>query len=330
MSYKYKNCSNLKDITLLCDSKLPYIYGEVFCNCPELETFTITSEKEITNFSSTNTTAFDDSFIEYATLYIPYECDITGSVWANFGTIKRNPTKWDLVDGYEYYNTIPYGNLTINYTRTFNNTGWQALYIPFSLAYSDWKDKFEVAYINGVRQQDTDNDGAIDYQAMDVVKITNGKLKPNTPYLIRAKSTGEQTITTKGTIYPNEIKSIDCSTTVTEYTFTGTYSTIPVSTMIGNNYWAMGGGSLCPCSSDLKPFRWMMDIKSLDPMYELPSGVNAEIHICVIGEQDETTGIKNLYGSERSFVDCYDLSGRKVDSSHKGLIINNGKKYFIK
>ena len=74
----------------------------------------------------------------------------------------------------------------------------------------------------------------------------------------------------------------------------------------------------------------MMDIKSLDPMYELPSGVNAEIHICVIGEQDETTGIKNLYGSERSFVDCYDLSGRKVDSNHKGLIINNGKKYFIK
>ena len=62
------------------------------------------------------------------------------------------------------------------------------------MSYDDWKDDFEIAYINSIRQYDNNSDGAIDVTIMDVIKIENGSLLPNTPYLIKAKSTGEKTI----------------------------------------------------------------------------------------------------------------------------------------
>ncbi len=40
-------------------------------------------------------------------------------------------------------------NLT--YNRTFNNTDWQPLYIPFSIEYRDWASQgLEVANVNGL------------------------------------------------------------------------------------------------------------------------------------------------------------------------------------
>ena len=84
-------------------------------------------------------------------------------------------------------------DVDVSYTRNFTNTNWQALYLPFSLKYEDWKDDFEIAYINAVCQYDNNNDGKIDQTVLEVVKINSGSTVPNTPYLIKSKEKGEKT-----------------------------------------------------------------------------------------------------------------------------------------
>ena len=232
-----------------------------------------------------------------------------------------------------YQNEVQFNDVNISYTRTFNNTKWQALYIPFSLSYDDWKDDFEVAYINGIRQYDKNDDGAIDETIMDVIKIKEGSLIPNTPYLIKAKSVGEKTFSlTDATLYPAEENSIDCRTTIAEYTFTGTYSTIPSATLIANQYYAMGGGELIISdgSNDLKPYRWYMKIDARSPMYNTSNAAKA-ITINVVGEESETTGICQLQMNNDKLPVC-DLNGRRVseNSLKPGVYIKNGKKVIIK
>ena len=237
-----------------------------------------------------------------------------------------------LVDGTAYNNSENVDYEAISYTRTFNHTKWQALYIPFSMSYEDWKNDFDIAYINGIRQYDMNDDGAIDETVMDVIKIKQGSLIPNTPYLIRAKTTGEKTFTVNNaTLYKAEENSIDCRTTIAEYTFTGTYSTIHASTLIANNYYAMGDGSLVVTdgTSDLKPFRWYMKIDARSPMYNVSLDARA-ITINVIGDE-ETTGVSQLQITNDE-LPVYDLNGRKVNENNlkPGIYVKNGKKVVIK
>ena len=162
--------------------------------------------------------------------------------WKYFANIQAIPD-YVIAEGIPYTNNYSLLNRSdISYTRTFNNTKWQALYIPFSLSYDDWKDDFDVAYINGIRQIDTNDDNVIDETIMDVYKIEEGSLIPNTPYLIKSKTTGDKIISVNNaTLYGAKENSIDCSTTITKYTITGTYSTIPASILVENEYYAMGG-----------------------------------------------------------------------------------------
>ena len=267
-------------------------------------------------------------------VYVPansIEAYKTADKWNYFTNIQAFLTI-SLSDGEPYTNNSQFNGRDISYTRTFNNTKWQALYIPFSLNYNDWKNDFEVAYINGIRQYDKNDDGAIDETIMDVIKIKEGSLIPNTPYLIKAKSVGEKTFSlTDATLYPAEENSIDCRTTIAEYTFTGTYSTIPSATLIANQYYAMGGGELIISdgSNDLKPYRWYMKIDARSPMYNTSNPAKA-ITINVVGEESETTGICQLQMSNDK-LPVYDLNGRRVseNSLKPGVYIKNGKKVII-
>ena len=238
-----------------------------------------------------------------------------------------------LTDDVEYENLDENVYDFIHYTRNFSNTCWQALYIPFSMSYDDWKNDFDIAYINSIHQYDRNDDGAIDETTMEIVKIKSGYLIPNTPYLIKAKTTGKKTLSVSGaTLYKAEENSIDCRTTIAEYTFTGTYSTIPASTLIANNYYAMGGGSLIITdgTSDLKPFRWYMKIDARSPMYNVSLDAKT-ITINVLGEDEETTGISQLQITNDE-LPVYNLNGRRVNekSLKPGIYVKNGKKVIIK
>ena len=239
-----------------------------------------------------------------------------------------------LTDSEEYtYNSLLKKH-KVSYTRTFNNTSWQALYIPFSMSYEDWKDDFEVAYINGVRLLDKNDDGFIDETIMDVIKIKSGSTSPNMPYLIKAKTTGEKTFSvSNATLYPAEENSVDCSTTIAKYTFTGTYNAIPSATMIANGYYAMGGGDLIQSdgSNDLKPYRWYMKVESRNPSYNASNAAKT-ITINVIDDEGETTtGVEELQMTNYKSP-VYDLNGRKVNENNlkPGIYVKNGKKFVVK
>ena len=219
------------------------------------------------------------------------------------------------------------------YTRNFTNVNWQALYLPFSLKYEDWKDDFEMAYINGIIQRDNDDDGEIDETELEIIKMKKGSTQPNAPYLIRAKTTGKKTFFVKNTtVYAAESGSVDCSTTIAKYTIIGTYSPIPSETMIANNYYGMGGGELIQSdgSNGLKPFRWYMKVESRDySKYDVKNAAKA-ITIKVLDEE-ETTGVAELQ-TANSNSSVYDINGRKVNEKalKPGIYVKNGKKFVVK
>ncbi len=241
-----------------------------------------------------------------------------------------------LTDGETYTNGSLLNNQKIFYTRTFNNTKWQSLYIPFSMGYDDWKDEFDVAYINGIRQIDTNNDNIIDKTIMDIEKIEEGSLIPNTPYLIKAKTIGKKMVSVNDmTLYPAEENSIDCSTTIDKYTFTGTYSTIPASILLENDYYAMGGGAIVMTDgvSNLKPYRWYVKVEARSPMYNTIHAAKTFTIEVVEGdvEENNTTGISCVSQKKREANIVHDLNGRVVNEKAltHGIYIKSGKKIVI-
>ncbi len=349
----FSNCNNLNSITI--PNSVTTIDDMAFNACNNLKNITIYVNQDLSigllAFGYTGieklmmygetlpaSTNKDWATCNYntATLYVPsalYNDYHTTSPWSFFKNIVKVSQATNLTDGDTFANAEMRDNQDIVYTRNYTNTKWQALYIPFSMSFNDWKDDFEVAYINSVRQLDIDDDGIIDETTMDIVKITNGSLIPNTPYLIRAKNIGEHTITiTDATLHKAEKNSIDCRTTIAEYTFIGTYDTIPASTLIANNYYAMGGGALIMTdgTSSLKPYRWYMKIESRSPMYNINNNAKT-ITIHVIGKEEETTGIINTQQPSPN-IKMYNLNGTMVSEYNlkPGLYIKNGKKVIIK
>ena len=349
----FYGCSGLTSITI--PNSVTSIGGSTFDGCKGLTSITIpnsvTSIGRVAFFNCSDLTSItceantppscDDKHCFYDVdntipVYVPaksVDAYKKAYVWNNFTNIQAIPAI-SLTDGTSYTNSSLLNGRDIIYTRNFNNTNWQALYIPFSLKYDDWKDDFEVAYINGVRQLDKDDNGTIDETIMDVIKIKSGSTSPNMPYLIKAKKTGENTFSvSNATLYPAEENSVDCSTTIAKYTFTGTYNAIPSTTMIANKYYAMGGGQLITSdgSNDLKPYRWYMKVESRNPSYNVSNAAKT-ITINVIDEEGETTtGVEEL-----QMTNCkspvYDLNGRKVNENNlkPGIYVKNGKKFVVK
>ena len=240
-------------------------------------------------------------------------------------TALRDGEVYDQIDDADYDE--------IAYTRTFNNKNWQALYVPFEMQYEDWKDNFVLARINDTHQFDDNDDGVIDRTELEVVKLRSGQTEAHTPYLIRAKKTGEQTITvTNATLYGAEEKSYDVSSWNTLYTFTGTYTGVPGETMFGNGYYAFGGGSLhqaADATNALSPMRWYMEVTD---RYGNPKELG-EVKVVVFDMEDlietglEEVAPDNIPTKEQA---VYDLSGRRVTNPGHGIYVKNGRKVIIK
>ena len=179
---------------------------------------------------------------------------------------------------------------------------------------------------------------------MDIFLLKEGSsLYANMPYIIRAKTTGEKTITlTDATLYPAEENSLECSSTSMRYTITGTYEGVSSSMMDSNSWYALGGVSLIQTdgSNNLGAFRWYLSAESKGGVFK--NSLPNEIKLQVIN--DDETGIDNLNVNLNANERCiYDLSGRRVNANAynskskiqnsrmpKGMYIVNGRKVVIK
>lgn len=245
--------------------------------------------------------------------------------WSEFTNFVAIPEiNISLTDGEDFSQPESEEYDNIFYTRTFNNTNWQALYVPFEVPYENIKDDFEVAYINDTRQYDRDDDGVKEETVIEAFKITSGTLEANYPYLIRAKEAGEKTITvTDAMLYATEENSIDCSSVYDKYIFTGTYSRMSSTELTG--CYALSGGVWQPIAegATLGAFRFYLQVESRSGSAQAAQSIKMR----VIGEEtdDEATSINDveIVGNEQI---VYDLAGRRVANPTKGVYIVNGKK----
>lgn len=218
-----------------------------------------------------------------------------------------------------YENSSSIKNCNITYLRTFKDTEWQSLYVPFELTSSQLQNDFELAVINNFHQYDDNNDGKYDRTVLEIKAIKEEKtLLPNYPYLIKAKETGLKTIyNSNTTLYSTDICSIDCSSVEIKYSFIGSYSKIEDLRALG--YFYLDGGVLNKAfsSSDyLSPFRWYMQMTSRGSQFkDNPIIVNsARIYIKEI-QDDSFTEIKDFKNNVGlSSVTTYSVNGQKINN----------------
>lgn len=264
---------------------------------------------------------------------------------ANFGKIEAIPVI--IADGtVDIYESLFDGNDgktvdQLQYNRTLlADSKWNALYVPFEIPMAEIADKYDVAYINDVRLYDSDNDGDIDENGMEVevVYVKSGTLNANTPYLIRVKKSLAADATarnlaldlTDATLFPAVENTFDCSSVYKTFKFSGIYSR-RMSEEIPGAYAIAGDGNWHTISdgSWLNPFRIFLTIENRDgtPYQSISS---AAIRNRVAGEEDGTTGINDTQLAQDKQQTVYDLQGRPVENPTKGIYIVNGKKTLIK
>ena len=221
------------------------------------------------------------------------------------------------------------------YVRNYEHTNWQALYLPFDIAFDDISDRFDVASLNDIHQYNDNENGQLDRTELKVQHLKAGStLKANIPYMVRAKQTGEQTMAaTNVTVQPMTSKQLDCSSITHRYLFTGSYQEISGQDMFTKKYYAMSQGNLSLATNPtayLSPFRWYMAAEDRTGN----SAAYAPKMIRVVDiETGETTGIGEVETTEAPQSDnIYDLNGRLVRTDGnlqalpKGIYILNGKK----
>ena len=310
--YAFRDCSELLDV---------YCYAE---NVPSTE-----------NNNSTEFNIFSGSYpIANATLYVPaasLESYKSTSPWSIFGNIVALPSEITLEDGVEYENNTDEDMSQITYTRTLNNTEWNALYLPFEIPVSQLTDKYEVAYINAIHSYDEDDNGEIDRMSMEVIKLREGTLHANHPYLIKARTTAakQMSITVENTtLYKAESRTLDCSSVYTKFEITGIYEKMTSAQLAG--CYALSGGSWKNLSSgsSLNPFRLYLRVSSREGSpVKLSEAALARIGIHVQGEETATSVEERLMQKQHKANAVYDLSGRRITSPKKGqTYIVNGKK----
>ena len=333
-NYAFSYCENLTSITIPNSVTSIGIYA--FNYCEDLTSIT---------FKGSTPPKFGKSIFEdthkSTPVYVPsisieaYKDALKGSKGIN---VQANPKQLFLTGSESYTQNSQVDGAEVSFTRNFTKY-WEPLYIPFSLKYEDWKDDFEVARINAVRQYDDNDDGNIDRTILEFVKMKNDDsvIEPNTPYLIKAKNSGKKTISVENTtVYEAAVNHIECSTTTESFIFTGLYKKLSVWSIPqfanGKNY-AMYEGNLSEeitTLSNIGPYRWYMTRENRNSAYGINNNNTAkEISIRVVGE--ETTGIANIQHASPN-TQTYDLNGRRVNENNlkPGMYVKNGRKFVIK
>ena len=227
--------------------------------------------------------------------------------------------------------------VTTTLTKTFNNTGWNAFFVPFDFTLTaEMLEKFEFATLYGTLLE-----GGIGSPMISYIKAKVGdKINAYFPCMIKAKATGKQTINMCAVnyVYTAEIKPESCTSTKEVYNF------YPV---MANTYFAAKKGYYLNSEQNsfvynvnagayIQPFKYYMTIQDKKTnSYIVPtSGGASQAKFCVIGE-GEATGITDIVDdAANASGKVYNLQGVLVGNTTeglpKGVYIKNGRKIIVK
>lgn len=329
----FKECEELASVVL--GENVEIIGTEAFCGCNKLAEMKV---KALIPPVVEDASAFNDSegerlsislLVPNAVLEIYRETDI----WSGFMSIES----YDVVvinDAQGSFSARSGIYEQVTYTRTLNNTEWNALYLPFEIPVSQLTDKYEVAYINAIHSYDDDDNGEIDRMSMEVIKLREGTLHANHPYLIKARTAEakQMSITVENTmLYKAESRTLDCSSVYTKFEITGIYEKMTSAQLAG--CYALSGGSWknLTSGSTLNPFRLYLRVSSREGSpVKLSEAAMARIGIHVQGEETATSVEERLMQKQHKSDAIYDLSGRRVTHPKKGhiYIVNDKKRVY--
>ena len=246
--------------------------------------------------------------------------------------------EFTLDDATAYDNKARFTVKELTYRRTFKNSGWQALYVPFDLYSGQISDDYELATINNFHEYEQ-VDGSTNVE-LEVKKVVVSNVIPAlTPCLIRKKQVSDTEPDSPNTFRfadvafaPAADKSIDCASVSRYYQFVGTLE--EKSGFVEGTDFCMLKGELWPAgsSSRLSAQRWYLRTADRTGGLLAPTTPLSRIAIRVIGE-GSATGIEDIrVVTDNGTADggkqgIYDLQGRKLDKEpESGIYIKNGKK----
>lgn len=258
---------------------------------------------------------------------------------------RQNTHQYKIFDGTNYYESSTAKYRKVSYSRGFKKSNvWEPLYLPMSIAPGVYTDVCDIADIYSFGQlYDTNGDGKLDakdetWLIVDLMK--EGVTDPYYPYLIRSKNSGEFQILAVDSVLLEKMPSEDytCSTSHTNYTFSGTTS-LTVKNTYSDDMFVLdqdGKLSLLKYGGDIKPLRWSIKTSQNGTGYnrQLQQAQANGIRVMVIGEDlSEETAIQLLKG-ETIEVNLdglhYTLDGRKATHTQSGIQVLNGKTIMIK
>jgi hypothetical protein len=209
--------------------------------------------------------------------------------------------------------------------------------LPFDVPVDALAENFDVARINDLHTDFSEEDGSIEKMWIEYIVRKRGEMAAGKPFLVRAKSSEvlDMEIELENvTLYASGKKSsIIVASAIIEATFEGVYESLdaPVSTP-STRYMAVNAGGVWDefDSYSLNPFRVMMTLEILDEEYYISSAASLSVGARVIGEENEdgTTTIYDVEADREENDMIFDLQGRRVLETEKGgIYIKNGKKF---
>ena len=335
-------CIALKTITI--GKGVNYINSNAFADCEKLTDVYCSAE----SVPSTNADAFNDSYIEYATLHVPagsIEAYSSTAPWNGFKEIVAlDDTKYKLtykVDGEEYkeYDMIVGSKITPEAEPTkegYTFSGWIGLpeYMPaedvtVTGTFTETPTSNTIT-IGTAGQATFCSDQPLDFSGVGGINVyiacgfnqENGKLlmvevqeTPAATGLFVKGAKGTYTIPVKATsyYYLNLLKPVFTATIVPE-TESGYTNYVLGDGVNGVQFYKSANASLAANKAYL----------------QLPTkkaGARTMIEWEIV---DDATAIKKILMQTKQQDAIYNLNGQRVTSPRKGIYVKNGQKVFIK
>ena len=250
---------------------------------------------------------------------------------SNLVSSSGNASKLYLYDSKPVTYPAPITTDKLNYSRNFANTSWQPLYVPFSMTCDKWMSAgLEVASISALSE--TQDESGNPVMVLEVKKVTEGCIEASTPYLVRAKETGEKLLDLRNvTLAATETTAKVLGTDLLTCTITPTYAGITTFNSDSDDAttdYLMKGGAFGKASATavLNPQRWYITLSSnKSNMASLANRII--IHENGAGSATRIEDIRIEAGNTVANQPMYDLQGRRLSSAlQKGIYIIKNKK----
>ena len=256
-----------------------------------------------------------------------------------------------LIDKQTYSADTDFTARNLTYKRTFVDSEWNALYVPFNIPVETLDEEgLQAAEILTIHIYDDDQDGTVDRTTIGVVPVVSGELEANVPYVIRAKELEEKKEVeinlSNILVHESENNSVDCSSTKQLFTFTGTYEPVTGETLFNNGLYYIGinaetqnvaivraGSAATP---SLPAQRWTLAVTD-----RFGKNIVSNVRAIDIVMDEDATGIETIGADAESATDVYNVAGVKVATMTAGqsiknlalpagVYVNNGHKFIIK